>query len=322
MPEKKFKKYALVMITTILLSLFSVFLPGFSGLLVTAILSAVIGYAVTKFHYHFVSLLCVCTITVAALFSWDLMVAVSYMLPAVLCGISLGIAYNVKLTEAKTISVISCIYTFYLVANISIMGTNSKGQNIIEEALLASSETYQQVLTTAYGNQFPTEEINRMVSTMLTMVTKFIPTFIIIACISIAFLHFAVFKQTLKITNCDTTIYKKPFSAWHADKTLSVVFLIITVISFVAPAQDYLGDVLANAVAVSCFVFFIFGLAYVNFLLMRLMRNSALRRIILVFIAVSSLFAMGLPFIALLTMGVLDGFVDFRRKSTKNNLPE
>ncbi len=321
MSEKRFKNYTLIIVITILLSLISVLPLGILGLITTALLASVIGYTVTKFHYWFVAFVCVCSTAVTALFVWDLAAAVSYVLPTLLCGLSLGIAHNIKLGNGKTITLVSCIYTLYLVLNISILGTNSKGQNIIEEALYSSAGIYKNALTTAYAGQISAAELDELMSVMLTTITKFIPGFIIIVCMCIALLYFWIFKKVLKIAKCDISAYK-PFSAWRAEKAMSIIFIVITAISLVAPRQDYLSDALANAVMVSCFIFFIFGMSYLNFLLKRVMKNSALRKVVLIFITVSSVFTLGLPFIIVLMLGVLDSFVDFRKKSIKNNLPE
>lgn len=318
---KRLKNHLLVIAAVIILSLISVLTLGVSGLLATAILASVIGYSVTRFHYYFVTLICACTVAVTALFTRNLAEAFSYMLPTILCGLSLGIAYNLKISEGKIISLLSCIYTLYFVLTISLSGTNDNGQNIIEEAVVTSSDMYQEMIAKMYEGYISAAEISQLISSLITIITKFMPAFIIIACISIAILYFNVFKKVLQITKCDTVFYK-PFPAWHADKSFSVMFIIISILCFLSPADDYLGDVLANAIVVSCFIFYMFGLAYVNYLFIKFIKKVALRRLIIISIALLSLFTMGVPFIGLVALGVLDGFVDFRNRSAKNNLPE
>jgi len=318
--KKSLINHILVVIIAVVLTLISVFPIGILGIFFTAALSALIGYSTTKHHYTFVASLCVLVFAVTSLFTVDTLAAVTYVLPTLLCGLSLGIAHNIKFHESKTIVLLSCIHTINLLANIKALGMIN-GKNFLEEALISSSDIYKELLKTAYGQQFSTAEINELMSATLNIILKLIPAFVIIAGAMIALLYFYCFIKALKITKVDTKEYI-PFSEWKASKSFTVIFLIITSLMMFSPIDNYFGDALMNVFMVSLFIFFVFGLSFLDFLFKRIVRISALRKLIIISITLISLFTFGVPFIALFIAGILNGFIDFRSKIKRDNLPE
>lgn len=320
MSKKGLINHILVVIISVILTLISVLPIGVIGIFFTAVLAAVIGYSVTKHHYTFVASLCILVFAVTSLFTVDTLSAITYVLPTILCGLSLGIAHNIKSHESKTIAILSVIHTTNLVTTIKALGTTN-GKNILEDALLSSSEMYKEILKTTHGEQFSAAEINELMSATINIVLKLIPAFIIIAGATIALLYFCCFKKVLKTTKTDTKEYL-PFSEWKASKSFTIVFLLVTSVMMFLPMDNYFGDALMNVFTVSLFVFFVFGLSFVDFLFKRIIRFTALRRLIVVSITLISLFTFGIPFIAIFVAGILNGFIDFRNKFKKNNLPE
>lgn len=320
MSKKSLINHILVVIIAVVLTLISVFPIGILGIFFTAALSALIGYSTTKHHYTFVASLCVLVFAVTSLFTVDTLAAVTYVLPTLLCGLSLGIAHNIKFHESKTIVLLSCIHTINLLANIKALGMIN-GKNFLEEALISSSDIYKELLETAYGQQFSTAEINELMSATLNIILKLIPAFVIIAGAMIALLYFYCFIKALKITKVDTKEYI-PFSEWKASKSFTVIFLIITSLMMFSPIDNYFGDALMNVFMVSLFIFFVFGLSFLDFLFKRLVRISALRKLIIISITLISIFTFGVPFIALFIAGILNGFIDFRSKIKRDNLLE
>ncbi len=315
MTENKFKHYALILILTIILSAASTLNISIFVFLITALLATVIGYSVVRFHYYFVVAVCACVISVYALFTGSFFVAITSLLPTLLCGLSLGITYNLKVAEFKTISILSCVYTLYLLLSVKIIGVNSNNKNIIEETIETSSDMYKEALLATYGSEISVTEIDAIMTNVLSVVMKFMPSFIIILCICIAFLMFFIFKKILRLTKSDLSIYK-PFSEWKLDKSLSVIYIVILIISFTVP-KGYLADALINVILVSSFIFYIIGLSFIDFLLKRGFKSSIPRKICLVFIALLPLFALGFPFMLLSIVGASDGLFCFKEKMSK-----
>lgn len=315
MTLNSFKNYATILIITIILSVISLFSLGIIGFIFTALLSAVVGYTVIKYHYLFVSTVCACAVAVFAIFTDNFIFAVSSVIPSLLCGISLGVAYNIKLNEFKTLSVLSSIYALYMLLSIKILGVNENNHNIIEESFYTSAKVYKDALFAAYGGTISKVDIDVLMADALSVMMRFMPCIIIILCISIALFIFYVFKKVLKTRKVDLSQYKV-FSDWQADKSLGIIHLIITLMCLILPA-NYFTDTLMNVVVISSFIFFILGLSFIDFILKCRAKNSMLRKIFLFFITIFSLLSLGVPFIAVSLMGTFETLFKLKEKTAK-----
>lgn len=316
MTKNTFKSYALIIASAIILTLVSMLPIGIFGVIVTALLASTIGYTITKHHYYFVGLVCACIFLIYMIFSGNFTSSIAASTPLILCGITLGITYNMKFSEFVTTGVICGIYTIYSLLNIKLLDTS--GEDLFKNAFALSAQDYSDMLMSLYPEQFTQAELDTLIADAMSVMMKFMPSLMIIMCGCLALLMLYVFKKVLKFTKSDITLYK-PFSEWHADKSFSIMFFVIVAISFFLPDQSYIKDAIANVLFVSFFVFFIFGLSLADFLLKRKITNSFLRRTILILLI---FFVFGtLPFILCL-IGALDGFVNIREKITKNILPK
>ena len=142
------------------------------------------------------------------------------------------------------------------------------------------------------------------------------PSLVIIACVCIALLMFYIFKKILRITKSNIDIYK-PFSEWQLDKSISLTYILIFVISFIIP-EGYFADALANVLVVSTFIFYIFGVSFADFLLKRVLKSRVIRKICMILIAVLPIFSFGFPFILISILGMSDGLFNYKEKIAKN----
>ena len=314
--KNTFINHTLTIIAAIILTLISMLPIGILGVVVSALLASTIGYSVTKHHYSFVGVVCICVFLVYLIFSKDFALSTAASLPLILCGITLGITYNLKFSEFTTISVICGIYTIYLLLNIKILGAS--GNDFFENVFSLSAQDYSEMIMSLYPDQFTQAEIDALISNAMSVMMKFMPSFTIIMCALMALLMFYVFKKVLSATKKDMSFYK-PFSDWHADKSFGIIFFVILVISFFLPEQSYISDAIANVVFISLFVFYIFGLSLTDFLLKRKISSTFLRRSILILLV---LFTFGTLMFAICFLGAIDSCADFRKKLQKNNLPE
>lgn len=316
MTKNTFKNYALIIIATVIISLIAMLPIGILGIVATALLASVIGYTVTKHHYYFVGVVCACVIAISALFSGDFYLTLVVNLPLILSGITLGIAYNLKISEFKTTSIIAGIYTIYTLLNFKFLTQDNK--KYFENLLSDSIKNYSDVMASAYPEQFTQAQIQTTLGDALAVMMKFMPSFTIILCALLALLMLYTFKKVLKMTKSDI-LFLNSFSDWHADRSFSIFFLLIALVSLFLPENNYFSDALANVVLVSVFVFYIFGLSLVDFLLSRKFRSKFARRIILILLIT---FSSGMPMLIFCFIGTLDGIVNIREKITKNKLPE
>lgn len=311
MTKNTFKNYALILIATVTLSLASVLPLGVFAFLISAVLASIIGYTVTRHHYYFVGVVCLCVITVFSLFSGDFLLSLTASLPVLLCGISLGISYNIKLSEFKTISILTVVYIINTLLNLRISGAIN--QKSFDDVLFSAKDLYIDTLSSAYGNEIPLQEIESLVANAFSVMMKFMPSMLIVLCILIALLFFSTFKKVLNITKSDIKEFKC-FSDWRSDKSISIACIIITIFTFISPQKGYLLDALANVCVISAFIFYIFGLSFASFLLKRKFKNPRTHKIIVVFLAILPVFSLGLPFFIIAILGILDGIFNLREK--------
>lgn len=312
MTENKFKNYALILITTIIISLISMLFSGILGAIFSALLASIIGYTVTKHHYYFVATVCACVIAIYTIFAKNFVVALAASLPTILCGLSLGIAYNVKISQFFTIGILTVIQSLNSILNIKLLST---GKNA-EDFLTLFSNIYKEAMTAAYGSQLPQADIDAVFTQLMSVVTRFLPSFLIISSILVSLLMLFIFKKVLTVTKNDVTLYEE-FSQWRAQASFSIVYILLIVIRFSMPATGYMPAALENVIMVTTFVFYIFGLSYLDFLLIRRKTKNHSKRIILVLVTIFTIIAIGLPFLLVCALGIADGCFDFRKRLSK-----
>ncbi len=308
MAKNKFKNYALILILTIIFTLGSTLPLGIVSMLFTALVAALLGYTVTRHHYLFVGVVSACILVLYTVFTQNLLSGIYLGVETILYGLTLGIGYNLKLSEFKTVGLLAVIYSLFVIMNIKFLGSDENLRTI-----LASS---MESVYTLYEGQISQADFKTVISALLDVFIRFLPSMIIIIGTCFALLYFWIFKKLLKITKVNTSSYIE-FADLHTDRTISISYLVLSLISLFLPSGSYFSDALANVITVASFVFFIFGLSYISFILKRKMKNNALRHVVLVVLVSASLTMFGIPFIMLSIMGVMDGCFNYRSKLNK-----
>lgn len=313
MPSNKLKEFFLAVLITVVFTLLTLLPAAALSILCAAAVTALLGYSATRFHYGFVAFQAFVICAVYVLFQKSLSGALITSLPVILCGLTLGICYNVKLSVFKLLSIFTSVYVLNIAVNIKLAGMASTGQNIFEEAIASVGQVYKESLTAMYGSQLSGTEINNVVSELTSTLLRFTPSFIVIACICFALLSYYLFKRILKIRKSDLSMFAS-FSEWRADKVISITYFVLLALYFVVPAGNFLSDTLLNMVTVMTFVFFVLGLSFLEYKLKNRIEKSGVRKLVLVGISLSAFVLMGLPFLALAICGALDGCFDFRHR--------
>ncbi len=308
MIKNKFKNYALILILTVIFTLGSALPLGIVSAFFSALLVALLGYSVTRYHYFFVGVVSACIIAFYTVFAQNFLSGIYLGVEIILYGLGLGIGYNLELSEFKTVGLLAVIYSIFVVINIKFSGT---GENL--RTLLASS---MESVYTLYEGQISQTDFKTVISSLLDVFIRFLPSMVIITGICFALLYFWFFKKMLKIARTNISSYAD-FIHLHADRAISISYLVLSLISFIVPTGNYLSDALANVITVASFVFFIFGLSYIDFILTQKMKNTALKRVILVALILASLTMFGLPFVMLSILGAMDGCFNYRNKFSK-----
>lgn len=307
MTKNNLKNYIFTAIITVILTILAANISGITGLIFLAFIAAVIGYSTTRHHYLYVGLLCGIVAAVFGLFGGTL-TSLLTALPVILCGLSLGICYNLKFSQYKTLFAVTIIYVLYMVINMKVSGLALDISSILTDVISSAYPLYEGMISQT--------DFNEIVSQILSVFIKFMPAFIVIFCTCYGFLLLMAFKTVLKKTKAESADFIS-FSQWHAEKSFSITFLILLALSMFLPADNILTDAIANVVLVSSFIFFIFGFSFLVYILKTRAKNPTSAAIIAVIILVVSVVFIGFPFMIISVTGVMDGIINYREKLKK-----
>ena len=188
------KNYIITAIITLILTIISVNVSGLLGLVFPAFIAAFIGYSATRHHYLYVGLLCGLVIVVFGLFGGTVASLLSG-LPVILCGISLGICYNLKFSQYKTLFIVTLIYVLYMIINMKISGLASNLSSVLTEMISAAYPLYEGMISQT--------DYNAIASQILSIFIRFMPAFIVVFCAAYGFLLLIAFKSVLKKTTSE-----------------------------------------------------------------------------------------------------------------------
>lgn len=310
--SKNIKEYISAVIFLIVLTIASIFPITILSTLCSAAAIAILGYLTTKYHYGYVAGAALCICIVYLLLLGNVLAAVVSALPVVLCGLSLGISANLKLSPLKTVSILTAVYTLNLTANLKLT-TEVSGQNILETALETAGQMYHEAISAAYGAQISESEISAIVSETTSSILQLTPAFLVIMCFAFSLLAFYLFKRICMIRKADITSLTA-FSEWRAEKSVSIIFFVLFVLSVVLPTGTLWADAVLNVVTIMSVVFFMFGLSLIEHMLKSKIIKPGKRKFILVCIMLLALLFAGIPFLAISIAGAMDGIIDYRKK--------
>lgn len=317
MPSYNKKDIVFVLFSIIISSLLTLFPAGIFTIICQGLTVATIGYAVTRHHYSFVSVVCIINFVIYLIFSGNILYALSSSVPVILCGLTLGICYNLKFSVFKLLTIFTLVFVLNTALNIKVTEIVQKGQNVFNETIYLAGNICRETLTSAYGSELALSEIDALVSEITSTLLRFSPSFIVIACICFSLISYYLFKRLNQIRKNDVSHFAQ-FSLWKSDKFIAITFFVLIALSLVIPENFYISDVLLNMVTVMAFIFFVFGLSFLEFKLEFKINKPFLRKFILVVIASLSLLFMGVPFMVLSVLGAIDGISDLRSKQTLN----
>jgi len=313
----KIKEYVTVAMLIVISSLLMAIPVPLTAVLFATLVTALVGFSFTKFHYTYASFCALLVFAVNLLVSKNILLALTSSLPYVLCGLSLGISYNLKFSTPKFLGITSGVYLVNTMANFALTRNPESGLSLFEEAIYSIGTIYRETMIDAGGVNVSESQVDALITELTSMLLKFMPAFIIIASICYALLSYFVFQKILIIAKSDVSCFSR-FSDWKAEKSVSIVFLVLLVVGVLSPSGTYVSDVLANIVTASSFVFYVLGLSYIDFKLKAQTRRR--RRLLLAGIFLLTFAFMGIPYMVISLLGALDGCLNLRHKNeTKIN---
>jgi len=306
----KIKEYVTELLLLLVFSFLSVIpIPALS-ILASAVSVAILGYITTRHHYALVVFAIFCQIIVPVLLLGHLFFITA--IPMMLCGLTLGIGYNVRLSPVKIVAVCSAVCALNLIAGLKFVADFSD-ENLLMTIMESAKSAYLNLFTESFGSSVNQEEISAYISQMITTLVQFTPALIVIACFLFALLVYYLFKRicTIRKTNISELT---PFSEWRAEKSVAIIYFAALVISFLFSEQNLATDVVLNIIMIMTFVFFVYGIALIEYILKKRIHKSWIRKCILLFVSIFALLTAGIFFFAMSIAGALDAFVDYRHR--------
>lgn len=313
------KSYFLLTAFAALLMLISFVLPSLLGAAVRVLASALLAVIVVNYHYRLVAAACAVTLAVTLLaggFVGLLYAGVMY----VLLGISVGMGINLKLPLFRLVLLAALAY---LTVNVGMLWyTEHQPDSVaMSTLLLQMGEEINQLLAGAYQDLLSAEQLEqlgKLINQMVSVLIVLLPAILIVVSILVAYFTVAITKILLR-KNVKNASYLTPFCDVRADKVSAAVFPVLFVLS-ILPFSPMVSDVLLNLVYVMCWLFYLFGLALINWFMIARGMQKMPRTLFLTAIVLSVFIFTFFPLLVIIGLGVLDGFFDFRKRSGMSDM--
>ncbi len=313
MSSRNLKTYILMLSLTVVLVALSAIPTIAVSILCSTITAAILSYSITKFSPKYIVFHGCLILVLNILFLGNLFGAIMTALPVLLCGLVMGICYNLKIPTAKLLCSSTAVHVISFVINIKCIKTTASGKTIFEDAIAFLGQTYKESLMAITSTNLSPDELNHIVSELTSTLLVLSPGFIVIACGLVAFISYFAFCRILSIQH-ENTENLNAFSTWKAEKSICIIYFIIAVLYFISPVDTWVSNISLNMIMVMTVVFFIFGLSFTEYKLKNRFSSVILRRLILLVISFCSITFTGIPFFVLSTIGVFDGFFDYRHR--------
>lgn len=308
------KSYILNIAILALLSIVYCLEGGIINILSGIFVSVLLGYSVTKYHYLFViaeSLIIFSVITGIYSFSGniiDVYFSINTAVILILLGLGLGISVNLKLNISKTVIICSFIYLANVLIGFVISGDGFSYKMLFDELKMVVSESLYSQYANAPEVISATEEI---VSETINIMYRFIPAFFVcFAGLNGLILTFVFKKVVLKLNK---NLRIESFSMFHAEKSLSILFLFTIMISLMINDALFF-DALLNVIVILCFMFFICGLSYIDYSMRKKNKNTTYRTLMIIVILPFISITFAVPTLVIVGVGIVDGLFNLRKK--------
>ncbi len=281
--------------------------------------SVLLGLQTTKYHYWYLLATSVLILGVSALF-FGFPVSLIIAVPYVLIGLALGFSFNLKLSSYKTVVICAVLFLAGMLVQIKFVEEFSATQTDLGELIMASANEIKQIFASVYGAEGELlsqidELFNAMAQTLITLT----PALFTIMSLALAYGALSLFKACARKDGADVTHFAN-FDQLRTDKILGILYLALVLLNLFAPA-GYFADLSLNVLIILTFVFFVFGLSYLDFRMKIGGVKKGIRRVIVAALCIFPFVLFTLPFMLITGAGVMDSLMDFRKRSASKPQP-
>ena len=305
-----FLNITLILLFSLLYSITGSIVNLISGMMISIFL----GYSVTKHHYLFVGLqsaLIVFVITMFYSFSISEFGALSGVISGaslVLLGIGLGLSVRTKMQISTTIIMCSAIYLINMLIGFAVLGESISYAELLTEMKNILAETTQA--------QYPgVPEMEHMLSDMLSEMVaysfKFMPSILVCSAGMSGVLLTLIFIKIIVKLNQDICL--ESVSSLRCARSFGIMF-IFTIFATLYINDALILDALLNLLFIMCFIFYVCGVSYIDFLIRHKGKTASFRLLTVLVVIPLITFIFALPAVVLVGTGLLDSIIDFRKR--------
>lgn len=293
--------------------MFSVFSAFFAGI--------PMAYLVLRRHPAVAAISMAAVFSVMFIITGDLLSVLLLCVINLLPGFVLGICFLKNISFYKTLFFVSGAVAAGILLNLVIINYSAAGHGI-EDIIASILQSVEQMLNVFAENMKEISpergaELTGAVKNLLdmtdTMIRTFIPSFIIIASISVGYIisMTSVFVLRRTVSNCE--IEYLPFCKLKAPKSMCYAAVVLFLIVSFTASDDILTAALNNMVAIMYFFIGVCGLSFLDSKLKKKISSGYLR-----FAVYAGAFVIGYLFITVISdvlifIGMADGLMDFRQ---------
>ncbi len=320
------KSYILLTAVLAAVLILSFLLPLVGGLL-QLLAGALLGVTVVKYHYRYVIATSCLMLALLALYGWAaapdavLMVVLANGVPMILFGLSIGIGINLKLSLYKLVLVSAMAYLVSDMALLWAMQLQSGGGNLLGDMILSTTDQAYQMMEQMYGGVLSAEELAQvkdLIGDMASLLVSLVPSMLIVVSLLVAYAGVAFVKWFLGKSGWDMW-YLLSFWDIRGDRVLAIAFLVVFLLNM-AGISAIVNDLTLNVICVIVALFYVFGLAFLDWWMRERGMRKTPRVLALVAVYLSAFLFALLPVLAVIGIGIADSIFDFRKRSRGNRL--
>lgn len=313
MNEKRWMPYVLNTLLTIALCGAYGLLQGPLSLVIGMLISVLLGMVLYKEHYLLGAFNSILVLGIF-IFSFDITLALTNSVPIILLGLALALGTRFKMPVHLLILLCAGIYMADLLVGMELIEHSTGGEVSIQSIMLESGTMIREIFASQYQGP-EAEMLEKMIRGAIDMAIMLAPGMFMIISTVFALVLVVMYKKIMQKIHVDMS-FLLPFERFQGDRVIAMLYIVLLVIVFSAPAGTFLAISL-NVLLILSFIFIVFGLSVFDNVLKKKGIKKFLRRLIVVSLLIFSNTFLMIPIFVYLIGGLTDSFFDYRHLRTK-----
>ncbi len=315
------KAYFLNTFLTIALCAAYCTLDGLLGVVISLLITALLGVVFYRDHYLLGVTNSVLTLLIFTLFHGPIQALVSGV-PLLLLALTLALGTRLKASSYTILLCSTVLHVFDVLVALEFLGRISGGTLTLSSIMLSSGEQMREMMLSQFSDPAYSAMIEQTISSVVDVSIMLAPAMFIIFSAVLSCVLFSIYRKLLKLEKVDISFFL-PFEKMQAGKSMAIFYLVLLLLLTGANKDGIFFAATCNVVLVITFIFFVLGLSVFNSKLKEKGTKDVTRKIMIgALICFSTVFFM-LPLFAVTLCGFTDAFFDYRHlKQSENDSDE